>query len=207
MERAAWPSDGLGGLVARAQPTLLHGGTLPSTTWRAHALWHDASHLAAVLPRLTFFARPAEADRSFAFFVDGGRTGMRAPPGSNSNQVTRRVMAVADFFEQAERGEEVLYCSTGLAELGAASSELEPLAPYEHAADGGASTSRAWLHAGRAQTHAHYDQSHNVHVQIVGRKEFTLWPPSAHAGLRFHPAPDYFRPGGAGAADQIGSFI
>ena len=27
------------------------------------------------------------------------------------------------------------------------------------------------------------------------------------AGLRFHPAPDYFRPGGAGAADQIGSFI
>ena len=36
-------------------------------------------------------------------------------------------------------------------------------------------------------THAHYDTSHNLFVQVTGRKHFTLWPPAAHAPLRLYP--------------------
>ena len=190
LEVAAWPIDGLDGLMLRAQPSLMRGKNLPSASWQAHTLWRNTSHL---VPNDTIcFARrvvpsSSEADRSFAFFTAPGGARWRPPPGSAIAQVMRRVKSIDDFEEAARTGEDVLYCSASLNNLGAAAlTEVQPLSPYKRTVHGPAST-LAWLSAGHAVSCAHYDQSHNVYVQVIGRKRFALWPPSAHDRLLIYP--------------------
>lgn len=194
LDAVAWPSDGLDGLIVRAQPSLLREG-LPSAVWRAHALWYNTSYLATILPSLQVFVRRVvpidddDADRSFAFYFDGHKSDYRAHPMAMPKQspVRQQTMSVDDVFAHAKRGEAALYASTDLKRLGAASvADVQPLAPYEHR-EHGAVSAHMWLSVGRAEACAHYDQSHNMYTQVVGRKRFYLWPPSAHDQLQFFP--------------------
>ncbi len=48
-----------------------------------------------------------------------------------------------------------------------------------------------WISSAGMITHTHFDQDYNIFVQLVGRKKFTLWPPSQHELMytfpRVHP--------------------
>lgn len=48
-----------------------------------------------------------------------------------------------------------------------------------------------WISSAGMITHAHFDQDFNFFVQLIGRKRFTLWPPSQHELMypypRVHP--------------------
>lgn len=44
-----------------------------------------------------------------------------------------------------------------------------------------------WISSPGMITHAHFDQDHNVFVQLVGRKRFTLWTPSQHELMYAYP--------------------
>ena len=133
-ERAAqpWPSDGLRGLAARAQPVKLRGSTLPSSVWRAHNRWHDGDYLERTFePLHGVWERPPPAaadakrpsDRSFMYFAHrGANFGLRAPldaPPASSVVVEHERMAYASFRRRAAEGA-LLYCSHELDVLGAA---------------------------------------------------------------------------------------
>ena len=179
---AAWPVDGLDGLMARQLPTHMRGDALPSTAWRAHALWHNTSYLASIIPPLRIYG---QSGRGASFvFADGS---MRARV--DTPREIHHLMPLQDVIERStQRLSETLYTAANLHKLGAAvSKDVEPLSAFRCADCGGSSDSVLWLQTGRAETHAHYDQSHNVFVQVVGRKHVTLWPPSSHERLRFLP--------------------
>lgn len=208
LEPRPWPVDGLAGLANRSTPFVGRGPTLPSASWRAHSKWQSSSYIATKLSPLSRVwerlnahgSHSEESMRSFVYFSEGGDAstaahgGMRAPPSvqSGADVVTmHRVMTANAFLEGVERGQ-LLYCSNDAAALSAAAlADVQPLAPYdlrstdeqrEHPTNG-----IVWLGAGKTVTHAHYDTSHNVFVQVVGRKHFTLWAPSAHHDLRLFP--------------------
>ena len=210
----AWPAGGMLDLAKAARPRRLRGESLPSAAWLAHQRWHSADYLAAVMHPLSgVWQRPAPmaatqqsaGSRSFVYFAErgeaGGNFGMRAPPHAppESSRVTEHEsLRYADFVSAADRGA-LLYCSHDLAALGeAAVADVHPLAPFDlRSSIGGGSTREerhqptrgiVWLGAGRAVTHAHYDTSHNMFVQIVGQKLFTLWPPAAHDNLHIFPS-------------------
>jgi hypothetical protein len=44
-----------------------------------------------------------------------------------------------------------------------------------------------WVSSAGMITHTHFDQDHNIYVQLVGRKRFTLWPPEQHELLYMFP--------------------
>ena len=46
-----------------------------------------------------------------------------------------------------------------------------------------------WLGARGVLATPHYDPSHNVVVQLIGKKRWLLWPPAALPRIRLHPAP------------------
>ena len=108
-------------------------------------------------------------------------------------------MTAAEFFGGHRRGEgerprgRVLYCSHDAAALGAvALDDVQPLAPLDlrpqSAQDAEPTHGIVWMGRGRTVTHAHYDTSHNLYVQVAGRKHFTLWPPKEHEALRLFPS-------------------
>ena len=120
---------------------------------------------------------------------------MRAPPDAAMNDVWKHAgpAGVESFLAGGER---VLYCSHDLAALGdTAYGDASPLEPFDlgRSTGGSDATTAAtdgivWLGGGRPVTHAHYDTSHNVFVQVVGRKRFALWPPAAlTSALRLYP--------------------
>ena len=211
---ASWPSNGLAGLAARRQPARVRAndGRLPSTQWRAMTRWHSTAYLESSFRPLQavwqrevagseVHERPEDEQRAFVYFAEGGEHGsvfgMRAPPSSSRLRRVQKhdVMHMADFIAAADRGE-LLYCSLSAVSLGAAAeADLRPLAAFNLATQHNASDATdqpteaiVWLGAGRAVTHAHYDTSHNAFIQVVGRKRFTLWPPSALRGeLALYP--------------------
>ena len=199
-----WPSDGLRGLAARAQPVKLRGATLPSSVWRAHSRWHDGDYLERTLePLHGVWERPPPAadakrpsDRSFMYFAHrGANFGLRAPldaPPASSVVVEHERMSYASFRRRAAEGA-LLYCSHELDVLGAAAlADATPLEAFDlgHNSTAAAATKGIlWLGAGRPVAHAHYDTSHNLFVQLVGRKRFALWPPTAlTAALSLYPS-------------------
>lgn len=177
----------------------MRGQSLPSARWKAHERWHSVSYMVNLLQplhgvwqQLSDSRKNDEFARSFVYFAERGENnvrgafGMRAPPASSSRVIEHERLAAVEFFAMAQRGA-ILYCSHDLAALGdAAVADVTPLAALDLR---NSSTARGivWLGAGRPVTHGHYDTSHNVFVQVVGRKRFTLWPPAAHSRLHLYP--------------------
>ena len=209
----SWPAAGIDGLADAGQPRRLRGPSLPSAAWRAHQRWPSTDYLtSAFLPLQGVWRRPLPSahasstaeDRTFVYFAErgesGGRFGMRAParaPPDTARVVEYEQLSVGTFLSAANSSDALLYCSHELSALGeAAVGDVEPLAPLELRTRSASSeddqqrlTTRGivWLGAGRPVTHAHYDTSHNVFVQVVGRKLFTLWPPSSLGALNIYP--------------------
>jgi hypothetical protein len=44
-----------------------------------------------------------------------------------------------------------------------------------------------WISSAGMITHGHFDQDHNLFIQLVGVKRFTLWPPSQHELMYQYP--------------------
>ena len=165
--------------MARAWPSHLRGDALPSAAWRAYTHWHNTSHLTAILPPLKVYQLHGY-DRSFVFQNGDLRARMGAP------RETRLVMPVEELVERSADRSETLYTSVLLKKLGAAVlADIQPLGPYMCVDC--ETQSSLWIATERGETHAHYDHSHNVFVQVIGRKHITLWPPSVHELLLFHP--------------------
>ena len=157
----------------------------------------------------------AKGARHFVYFAErgeaGGRFGMRAPansPPSSSRVVEHEEMDVDVFLRGSNMSDRMFYCSHDLAALGKrAMKDVEPLTPFglrggdtynsdannTSATNDPESRKRAatrgivWLGTGRPVSHAHYDTSHNLFVQVVGKKHFTLWPPGAITQLKYFP--------------------
>eukprot|EP00964_Phaeocystis_antarctica_P135611 scaffold99957_cov66-Phaeocystis_antarctica.AAC.2 len=75
---------------------------------------------------------------------------------------------------------------------GALSRELEPRSLlFSNAEDEKKSMQYVWLSTPGVRTHTHFDSDHNIFVQLVGRKRFTLWAPNQTEALcmfpRLHP--------------------
>lgn len=75
---------------------------------------------------------------------------------------------------------------------GALSRELEPRSLlFSNAEDEKKSMQYVWLSTPGVRTHTHFDSDHNIFVQLVGRKRFTLWAPNQTDALcmfpRLHP--------------------
>ena len=51
-----------------------------------------------------------------------------------------------------------------------------------------AASLNAWLGSRGVLATPHYDPSHNVVIQVIGRKRWVLWPPSQLHRVRLHPA-------------------
>lgn len=90
------------------------------------------------------------------------------------------------------------YWQGELDELGdALMADVQPLADAFIVREGGegggqpseAPAALAWVGAGPAgvETQGHYDTQHTHFAQIIGRKRFSLWPPSCHHELRLFP--------------------
>ena len=139
------------------------------------------------------------SERSFVYFSHrGGSFGMRAPLDASRATAAvaeHELLSFSDFRRHAATGA-LLYCSHELDALGAmVLADAQPLELFNLAranaslvdeSSGYATRSAVkrtdallWIGAGRPVTHAHYDTSHNVFVQVVGRKHFVLWPPSS----------------------------
>ena len=62
---------------------------------------------------------------------------------------------------------------------------------YASAHDARSALQSAWLSSPGMRTHTHFDNDHNLFVQLVGRKRFVLWPPNQTGRLcpypRLHP--------------------
>ena len=208
--RTAWSARGLAGLASSCLPTVLQrSDKLPSTQWRALTRWHSEQYLSETFaPLHSVWERQISRsdsdhadDRTFVYFAENGERGgasygMRAPPhapAETASVIEHTKMPMKMFMARAHRGA-LLYCSHDLAALGeAAKADAWPLWPFDLRVpeDGNYATTQGivWLGAGRPITHAHYDTSHNVFVQLVGRKHFTLWSPeSLRSSLRLFPS-------------------
>ena len=208
----AWPHGDLRETAATyRRPVVGRGSDFPSASWSALASWRSPEYVAATFGELVgVWRRPLAAEdtpgppsgadsRSFVYWAERGHTrdgayGMRAPldAPAGTERVTEHVMSAADFVAGALSREQLLYCSHDLAAMGdAVAADVHPLSPYDlrsrSAQREKPTRGIVWLGAGGTVTHAHYDASHNVFVQVVGRKHFALWPPTAHSALRLYP--------------------
>lgn len=106
-------------------------------------------------------------------------------------------LSVRAFFSELSSGpaaatgpRDFVYFADGvsvLGELGYDLLPLEPLCPFRDVA--GRCDMSLWIGRAGVTASAHYDSSHNLFVQIKGRKRFTLAPPeTARCGLGLYPA-------------------
>jgi hypothetical protein len=108
---------------------------------------------------------------------------------------TTHNLSTRAFFEQiqshtAHPDGEYLYFADGVGVLGPTLSQsimpAEPLCPH---ADIDRCDMSLWIGRPGVSAYAHYDSSHNMYVQIKGRKKFVLAPPAAaRCGLGLFPS-------------------
>ena len=128
---------------------------------------------------------------------------------SASRSVERLELSLAEFWRRCAAGAErvssespaelpLLYHSGPLADWGASLAADAAAAPSRHfVADRPLETEAAawpgpalnvWMGQAGVLATAHFDTSHNVVTQLVGRKRWLLWPPDQLPHLRMHPA-------------------
>jgi hypothetical protein len=112
---------------------------------------------------------------------------------------TSQNLSMRDFFSELgasssalskDRSSEYIYFSDGLGVLGALGRDvlpIEPLCPFDSVAK--ECDCSLWIGAGSVSAWPHYDSSHNLFVQIRGKKKFTLAHPSSiQCGVGLYPS-------------------
>ena len=160
--------------------------------WAQSGRWEPAA-LRGALGDAILTVKQAEA-RHF-MYTASGREGELLTDTTITGSMP---MAANDFFAaiEADSGPPFLYCTALVKDLDA---QGEGWAPGWEALATGATEAtgdddaacRPWLQfwAGTegACTQAHYDVADNAFVQVSGRKEFLLYPPSAATALHLYP--------------------
>ena len=100
----------------------------------------------------------------------------------------------ASFFNTCERNahsstsaEYLSYTGPVKDESGAVVTDLQPIAPFFVGGEASRNTVNVWMGCKGVTTHTHYDMSHNLYVQLFGRKRFILFPPGAASALYLFP--------------------
>lgn len=189
----------LQGAVNARQATILTGAS-PVAGWKAFSSAWTSEALAAAV------GGEVEYERSTLNHFSGYETDAHDakdfdPSENRANDASKRVRGtMREFVSRATiNGSHYSYLTTPLDSLGPAlARDMSPLdglalrdealAPEDSAFTSSDLLRRASLWAGGANvtTQCHYDLFHNVIVQVLGRKRFTLFPPRAAESLYLH---------------------
>lgn len=99
----------------------------------------------------------------------------------------------ARFFGTCERNahsppaEYLSYTGPVKDESGSVVSDLRPIEAFYVGRDASRNSVNVWMGCQGVTTHTHYDVSHNLYVQLYGRKRFVLFPPGAASAVYLFP--------------------
>ena len=185
-------------LVDAGEPKLLRGGVWPQAVgWT----WNDMD---ATLQGETMSGVLLTDDVDYAPTDDRSPLGQLLKPPASANTSVRNVSAewiIGNLRDASERSGTTgaRHHFDGRRHLRWFGDVPEPLrialqpsrALYHSEFDHKAAMQYMWLSSSGSRTHTHFDNDHNVFVQLIGTKRFVLWPPNQSEALcpypRLHP--------------------
>jgi hypothetical protein len=156
--------------------------------WPAMQRWPRPGYLASKAPSETAGVY-RNTHRTFGPYYDPRRplAHLTAPMNAYETNIALPTEALLEQMRHAGRSSDFLYYSGEADQWG--DWVLDDVEPFEHllALNPSVSSINLWVGQAGVRAHCHYDGYHNFYAQVVGRKRFTLLPPTAWPVLRPYP--------------------
>lgn len=192
---AQWPRQGLSEYVLSQQqrlPILFRAeapsgganddgsGAMEGTPWAA---WRRTLSLDVLLASDSPFTTTLSQSSTFGYHAQEGAHHLLADLESTFTPWDTTLGAAARRAHERTPSAPYVYGSAPLSNLSpriqAAASGWEALAVHEAREERTVGLASLWLGGANVTTQLHYDVDHNTHVQLIGRKRWLIFPPSA----------------------------
>jgi len=171
-------------------PVVLEG----FSDWDALALWNP-EYFSQHFPILTNVQK--HSNRTFYYF-HSSKPMSSLMTSYREHQTWEKLseMSTAEFFEKIQQVPPYHYWTGKLSDIGSVLiGEVFPIEPLMVEQPDRMTSddshrfrwTNVWIGGANASTQAHFDVYHNFYVQVYGKKQFILFPPSQHRNLYINP--------------------
>lgn len=169
-----------------------------AAAWPALEKWRDLSYLAAHVPELghpdSIPVLTQKREHPVFIYQAANRfLGQYMENTFGTLEHSRSKVPIERFFE-AQSDSHMYYSNRlgadeqhGQNELAALDADARPRDMFQVLGETGKPHTVIWIGNNGTTANAHYDAQINVFAQVVGRKRFTLFPPTKWRELRVHP--------------------